>query len=250
MKKSYLTTLNKSKLNQFISVFKSKLAGLKETLTTIGFGRTCIVVWIRFADLWFDWWHGIDTVEQVRLEALVISSNSKSRGRMYQPTGVSAFRDLLRAVSLPRKMGFVDYGCGKGRVLLLAADAGFQRVVGIDFSPQLCQIARENTARYRAHRPDLPPIEVVEADASRYDPQNDVGIFYFYCPFDELLMREAVDRILKSLCQYPREGWLVYNFPLHRRAVEAHPEFVLEREMVVGGYECLVYRYIAGSKVL
>jgi SAM-dependent methyltransferase len=234
--------------DRFASEIRAKFTELKEALATIGFRRTCIVIWVRFVDAWFDWRYGLDTVQRIKLEALAISSDNKSRGLNYQPTGIPAFRALLRAVPIPCKAGFVDYGCGKGRVLLLAADAGFQRVVGVEFSPQLCHIARANAARYRAHKPNLPPIEIIETDASRYDPPADTGLFYFYHPFDEIMMRETLDRILKSLRRYPREAILVYNLPRHRQAVEAHPEFVLEREMIAGGYECLVYRYMPEGK--
>ena len=236
-------------LNRIKREFKTKLAELKEALTTIGVRRTCTVIGVRWIDALFDWRYGVDTAQRIKLDALAISSENKSRGQMYQPTGIPAFRALLRTLPLPRNTGFVDYGCGKGRVLLLAADAGFQRVLGVEFSPQLCDIARTNAARYRARKSNLPPIEIVEVDASRYDPPADVGVFYFYCPFDELLMRAAVDRILESLRLHPREGWLIYNLPRHRQAVEAHPEFMLEREMIAGGYACVVYRYTPGGNV-
>lgn len=231
----------------FTSGIKTKFAELREALATIGFRRTCIVIWVRFVDAWFDWRYGLDTVQRVRLETLAISSDNKSRGLHYQPTGIPAFRALLRGVPFSYNTGFLDYGCGKGRVLLLAAEAGFQRVVGVEFSPQLCHIASENVARYRTFRPNLSRIEIIEADASRYDPPADTGLFYFAHPFDEIMMRETVSRILESLRKYPREARLVYYLPRHRWAVEAHPEFVLEREMVAGGYECLVYRYIPVS---
>ena len=235
-------------LNRIQREFKTKFAELKEALSTIGVWRTCTVIGVRWIDALFDWRHGLDTVQRIKLDALAFSSDNKSRGGMYQPTGTPAFRALLRDLPLPHNTGFVDYGCGKGRVLLLAADAGFQRVVGVEFSPQLCDIARNNAARYRAHRPNLPPIEIVEADASLYDPPANVGVFYFYCPFDELLMREAVDRILASLRLHPREGWLIYNLPRYRQAIEAHPEFMLERDMIVGGYACAVYRWKPAGK--
>lgn len=246
MQKSDRSTLKKTMLDRFTSEARTKFAELKEALATIGFRRTCIVIWVRFVDAWFDWWYGLDTAKRVKLDALAFSSDNKSRGQDYQPTGIPALRALLRVVPFSYNTGFIDYGCGKGRVLLLAAGAGFQRAVGIEFSLQLCHIARANVARYRTHKPNLSPIEIIETDASRYDPPADIGLFYFAHPFDEIIMRKTVDRILESLRRYPREARLVYNFPRHRRAVEAHPEFALEQEMIAGGYECLVYRYMSG----
>jgi SAM-dependent methyltransferase len=223
---------------------RTRYSELREALTTIGFRRTCTVIGVRMTDAWFDWRNGLDTVRRVPLEALEIASDNKEHGTPYQPTGRAAFLALLRSVSLPRNVGFVDYGCGKGRVLLLAAGAGFRRVIGVEFSPQLAKIARANAARYWARHPGVAEIEVIEADASRYDPPADASIFYFYCPFDEGLMREAVERILRSLRDHPREAWLVYNLPRHRAAVDERRELALMAELTLGGYPCLVYRYL------
>ncbi|MGH9443846.1 MAG: class I SAM-dependent methyltransferase [Thermoanaerobaculia bacterium] len=223
-------------------------ADLKESLATIGFLRTVTVVRIRLAESSFDRRHGLDTARRVPLDALDIPGDNKEHGVKYQPTSVLAFRTLLRGLSLPLDSGFLDYGCGKGRVLLLAAEAGFRRVVGVEFSPQLCEIARANVARFRASARDLPPIEIVQADASRYVPASDVGVFYFFNPFDEFLMRQVVGRILDSLRQSPREAWfLLYNAPRHRGAFDAQSELVLERELIAGGHASSVYRFIPPS---
>ena len=53
------------------------------------------------------------------------------------------FRRLMRTLSLPPGSGFVDFGCGKGRVLLLAAGFGFARITGVEFAKELCDIAKE-----------------------------------------------------------------------------------------------------------
>ena len=230
-----------------MSAPRTRYSELKEALATIGLRRTCTVIGVRIADAWFDWRNGLDTVRRVPLETLEIASANKAHGLSYQPTGRAAFRTLLDTVPLPRSAGFVDYGCGKGRVLLLAAEAGFRRVIGVEFSPELASIARANAVRFRARHPGVPQIEVVEADASRYDPPADASVFYFYCPFDEELMREAVDRILRSLGEHPREGWLIYNLPRHRAAVDERPELTLVGELILGGYPCRVYRYLPAT---
>jgi 2-polyprenyl-3-methyl-5-hydroxy-6-metoxy-1,4-benzoquinol methylase len=55
--------------------------------------------------------------------------------------------------ALPQKMipraTFIDIGCGKGRVLLMAAEHGFRKIIGIDFAADLCLTARGNVEQYR-----------------------------------------------------------------------------------------------------
>ena len=111
------------------------------------------------SDAWSDWWCGVETSKRVGLDALAISSANKDRGFGYAPTSRRRFRALLKALELPyNSLGFVDYGCGKGRVLMEAADAGFKRVVGVEFSPELCDIARV----------ELGAFQKVAAQPSRY----------------------------------------------------------------------------------
>lgn len=39
---------------------------------------------------------------------------------------------------------FLDYGSGKGRALIMAAQYPFRRILGVEFSPQLSLIASQN----------------------------------------------------------------------------------------------------------
>ena len=74
----------------------------------------------------------------------------------YQPSSVEEFGRLMGKLDVDhREFVFVDYGSGKGRVLMLAADYPFKRIVGVEFSPPLDRIARENIATLGADaRPD------------------------------------------------------------------------------------------------
>ncbi len=229
------------------------LARVKRVLATYGFLGTLTLIKRRFIDAcidgWFDWQYGVETEKRMGLELLAISSDNKSSGHDYVPTGRRRFRALLRAVQLPcHSLGFVDYGCGKGRVLMEAADAGFKRVVGVDFSHELCVAARMNLAIFSERRRNLADIEIVEADAALYDPPADTGVFYFYNPFDELVLRKVVERIRESLRRYPREAWLIYHWPKHREVIEEFPEFALEHDITAAEVKLkvkfLVYRYI------
>lgn len=207
----------------------------------IGLRRTLTVVRVRISDIWFDRKFGYDTVNQVDIERLHIASKNRSHGKGYQPTGVSAFQQILDRVDLPRDVGFVDYGCGKGRILLLAAQAGFSNVVGVEWSAELCAIAESNVSRFAATMDTAPPIRVVHADAATWEPDPQVSVFYFFLPFDAHLMREVLARIVRSVTTSPRRAWVIYNVPTHRAELDRLPEFELETDLVAGGYDCLVY---------
>ena len=210
-------------------------------LRWIGFRRTLTVVRVRIGDIWFDRKFGYETVDQVDIERLHIANSNRSHGKGYQPTGVSAFQQIIEQVELPRDVGFVDYGCGKGRVLLLAAQAGFSNVVGVEWSAELCEIAESNVSRFSATAEVPAKIRVVHSDAAAWEPDPDISVFYFFLPFDEHLMREVLSRIVRSIRTFPRRAWVIYNVPTHRAELDRLEEFELGTELVAGGYDCLVY---------
>ncbi len=69
-----------------------------------------------------------------------------------------------------RGFTFIDYGAGKGRVLLIAARHQFDRVVGVELSEPLIRVAAANIAAYAPRHPGLCPIELtVQTDAANYE---------------------------------------------------------------------------------
>lgn len=92
----------------------------------------------------------------------------------YLPAEPAAAETLLSCVTQPEAFTFVDLGCGKGRVLTLAAEKGFRRVIGIEVHPALAAIARENVAR--SH----PDIEIWNEDAVEVTlPSEKLVLFLF-----------------------------------------------------------------------
>ncbi len=101
----------------------------------------------------FDFRYGTDTVTFTELGSLTILGQHAAEGTAYQPTRLRVVRRVLSALSPPPGSAFVDFGCGKGRVLLLAADYGFHRITGVEFAQELCGIARKRGSLSKENRP-------------------------------------------------------------------------------------------------
>jgi hypothetical protein len=58
---------------------------------------------------------------------------------------------MLRDLPIPDVSGytFIDMGSGKGRMLLLAAEPPFRRIIGVEFASDLDALARSNVKTYR-----------------------------------------------------------------------------------------------------
>src|SRR5207245_1436056 len=74
----------------------------------------------------------------------------------------------LQALQLtPGKDVFLDYGSGKGRVLVQAARLPFRKVIGVERSPDLCRAARQNVEKARK-RLRCQDVQIIEMDARAY----------------------------------------------------------------------------------
>jgi SAM-dependent methyltransferase len=79
----------------------------------------------------------LDTRTEVAINDLGISEEDKQNADKYKPTRARNFRKIIAKVDLTSDGVFVDARCGKGRILLLAAEYGFDQVVGLEISPVL-----------------------------------------------------------------------------------------------------------------
>jgi hypothetical protein len=126
---------------------------------------------------------------------------NRDLGVRYEPTSPDLFRTIMGVLALePRGSTFVDYGAGKGPTLVLAAEHGLSRLVGVEFSPELCDAPARNRERFAESRPETAgaAFEFVCVDAGRYEPPAGPAVLYCYNPFGEPVRRAALDRIEES----------------------------------------------------
>ena len=214
-----------------------------DSIRRIGYCRTGSVILSRLADYVFDLRYGTDTVQTREVRELDVQGEQKHHAQRYQPTGSLPFRRLMRLYRFPKSSVLVDFGSGKGRVLLMGMLYGFRKVIGIEFSGPLCHTARENLARLAARlASNGTTAEVVQQDAAEYILAGDEDLFYFFHPFDDEILRRILVNINTSLERRPRRAWIVYYLPVHVTALEAHaPRFALLGQHLLSGYPCRVY---------
>ncbi len=218
---------------------------LKRTYNSIrekGLSRTYQSVISVLEDFYFELKYGISTSKIVRREDLDISEKSKQHSEEYKPTRIRHFRLLIKSLNLPEDSVFVDMGSGKGRVLFMASMNNFKRITGVEISSQLCEIARENKAKFEKALGKQLPINIVNIDVLEYNVQNDENVFYFYNPFDNYIMEKIIERIKQSLIDSPRKVWLIINnFTPFRALIENKYKFPINTEFIYGGTEFAVY---------
>jgi precorrin-6B methylase 2 len=130
----------------------------------------------------------------------------------YEPSPWLSLRAALRRQRVSNEDVFVDLGSGKGRVVLQAAQYPFKRVIGVELSPELNEVARANV---EANRPRLKcrEVEVITADLTEYVVPDDVTVAYCFNPVIGELFAALLEELLRSLDRRPRRLVLIYTNP-------------------------------------
>ena len=152
----------------------------------------------------------------------------------YEAVPVPDFRTLLALVpkdAIPNAT-FVDVGAGMARALILAAEYPFKQVVGIELSPGLYEVAKENLATARERGLRCHDVRLVRDDARiAHYPPGDLIVFLFN-PFDADALRVTLASIADR--RDPGRTWLLYHTPVERAVLDAMPEWEVLGEIACG----------------
>jgi hypothetical protein len=181
--------------------------------------------WARLAEHWFDYVADVDTGGGVLMYREDGPPESNPQYLDYQPTPVRTVRALLAQIApYADSSTFVDFGSGKGRVLLLAAQFPFRRVIGVEFDEALHHTACDNIQRFRGRRRCRDVSSVVgRAEAFELPPGN--LVLYFFHPFKDEILRRTLENVVGSYRESPRRILLAFYNPVHADLVERFTEF-------------------------
>jgi SAM-dependent methyltransferase len=140
---------------------------------------------------------------------------------------------------------FVDYGCGKGRIVLAAARRyRFARVVGVELSNELSATARALVDRER-RRFRSGDVRIETADATAFEVPDAMAHAYMFNPFRGQTFERVCANIVASLDRTPRRLRLIYVQPEEHDILMSTGRFRLERAVratrLVGPVNVAVY---------
>ncbi len=145
----------------------------------------------------FDAQWGTDTFAMRELHTLSVDPDLAVHARRYQASNGGNMPTWFADLNVDfARTAFIDFGCGKGRAVLEAARFPFARVIGVEFAPELVEIAERNRAIMMARGALAAPVEFVCMDAGRYEPPTDLDLVcFFYDPFGDAVMAPVADRL-------------------------------------------------------
>jgi SAM-dependent methyltransferase len=167
----------------------------------------------------FDLAYGTDTGGLIPGSDLASGHASDRHIEGYAAVPPSRFRSIIERwqASHPtyalEQYCFVDVGCGKGRALLLASQAGFREVVGVELNPGLAATARRNVDLGIAAGVVRCPVRVEQKDALEMDWPAGPCVIFLFNPFDAALMEQLAERIAATFRDRPCDLEVLYYKP-------------------------------------
>ena len=176
----------------------------------------------------FDLMHGTDTSGLIGGQELSSGRWNDLWNTAYYGISPSGLTQMLEALDLdwPR-FTFVDLGSGKGRALLLASRFPFRRIVGVEISPNLSNVAATNIERFSAPWQTCHEIEPRVGDAAEFAYPSGPLVVFLYQPFLSPVLKKCLKNLARSLEAEPRELYVMYVNPVYERLLQAVPR--LER---------------------
>ena len=144
----------------------------------------------------FDTVYGTETSAIREVGTLDITSANARHAVRYEPSPEALVRQAIAILGIePAAFTFIDFGSGKGRVLMIAAEYSFKRLIGIEFSSELNEIAKHNIARLPSNLNLVDRVSLLCYDAAEFDlPLTDL-VCYFYNPFRAAVLGPIVDKL-------------------------------------------------------
>jgi SAM-dependent methyltransferase len=190
----------------------------------------------KYGDLDYDFDHMVDTTRaNVSFRAQLTAAVS---GHQYFPTEPWLFEQIMQALQSavgtqqsalsPQTLSigqkaisrselqdfvFVDLGSGKGRVLLMAAQYGFKRIIGVEFMPEWHRIAETNIRKFTAQYGITARIESLCMDAREFSFPAGPLVVYFFNPFPEPVLAAVMEKLRQSWVANPRPMFVAYRYP-------------------------------------
>jgi SAM-dependent methyltransferase len=120
---------------------------------------------------------------------------------------------------------FVDFGSGKGRVVLIAAKLPFRKCIGVELNPGLSTVAAENMKQWQESGNAASPMQALCQSATEFQFPDTPCVVYLYNPFTTKVMTELLDHIARAFAGRPGELDFLYVNPEFGSLLEQHSGF-------------------------
>ena len=164
----------------------------------------------------FDRQYGVDTTRNRSTEwAADIESENWAEGTGYAATPPDTVRRSIQLLQIDHEeFVFIDLGSGKGRVMLVASEFPFKECLGVEYAPDLHEVAVRNIAAFRSDTQRCNVIKSYCHDAATFTLPEAPLVLFFAHPFGDAVLEKFLQSLQRSLRENPRKVYVIYYDPI------------------------------------
>jgi SAM-dependent methyltransferase len=185
---------------------KEKISLITHSCASIGIVETfkALVRYVlepKIEDINYDKRYSTDTARRIDHKELEMSdSEAQTHATIYRTASARFISYLISQLGIDyTEYEFVDIGCGKGRVLLVASNFPFRSICGIELSQPAFEIAQKNLRIYQCADQKCFNIRICNVDARYFEPSIANTVYYFFEPFDTVILVDVLTKISSKL---------------------------------------------------
>jgi hypothetical protein len=170
----------------------------------------------RLAGEQFDLEYGVNTTRERGAEwAADVDSENWAEGTGYDATPPDTVRRSIKPLNINHEdFIFIDLGSGKGRVMLVASEFPFKECIGIEYAPDLHEVAQKNIDIFESDRQRCNVIKSFCHDAATFPLPETPLVLFFAHPFGEAVLEKFLQSVQRSLRENPRKVYVIYYDPI------------------------------------
>lgn len=154
----------------------------------------------------------------------------------YADSGGLEFDKILSHFTITAADSIVDFGCGKGGVLISLSKYAFARITGVEISPELVAIAERNIKTL-----NITNVDIQCCDAAEFTSLEQYNYFYFFDPFPDNVMEDVVNNLQRSVQDCPRKVTIIYLNPSCHHLFDQSAIFHKVEELTHFEHKCFIY---------
>lgn len=176
--------------------------------------------------------------------------NERAINFPYEPTPYSFLEFLFSKYPFVSCDHFVDFGCGKGRTLLMASEYSCPLITGCEINSDIFCTLEKNIDSYKKISKTSSEFTLINDDAAKVVLEDTMNKFNFFNPFHFKVYIKVVDLIIESVKRNPRKIYIFLFMP-HRsilQYIERTTNFyILESASTKEHYNLLVYAVLTND---
>ena len=160
----------------------------------------------------------------------------------YIPMSIKTLRWVFHKYIILDDTKFFDYGSGKGKALILAAELGVKYLGGVEWSADLVEISKINLATYKKLAKKDIVHDIQQGDATLYENIDEYNVFLFNNTFggnpsEVRMVAKTLKIIQASLEKEKREAYIIYIHPAKNlRQLFVSYEWLADKQVIQNKY--------------